>query len=173
MDKEYNIIINEKISRLIFNKLKDIRKRSLKTQKLMIAESLTGGMISDCLTGVAGISEFYKGSLVAYCNTIKTALLDVSEDTLEKHGAVSAETASRMALALGELYGADLGVSTTGIAGPGGGSAQKPVGLVYFGFYINGGLSVERRIFNGGRESIRRQATRFALSQLLRLIREL
>jgi PncC family amidohydrolase len=173
MDKEYNITINEKISRLIFNKLKDIRKRSLKTQKLMIAESLTGGMISDCLTGVAGISEFYKGSLVAYCNTIKTAVLKVSEDTLEKHGAVSAETAFRMALSLGELYGADLGVSTTGIAGPGGGSAQKPVGLVYFGFFINGAMSVERRIFTGGRDCIRRQATRFALSQLFRLIREL
>ncbi|HBC74935.1 MAG TPA: hypothetical protein DC017_08830 [Candidatus Wallbacteria bacterium] len=173
MDKEYNVTINKKISRMIFNKLKYIRTRSLKTPKLMIAESLTGGMVSDCLTGVAGISEFYKGSLVAYCNTIKTVVLKVSEETLEKHGAVSAETASRMALSLGELYGADLGVSTTGIAGPGGGSVQKPVGLVYFGFYINGRLSVERRIFRGGRDGIRRQATRFALAQLLRLIRDL
>lgn len=167
MHKEYNITINEKISRLIFERLKAIKNGSLKTPKLMVAESLTGGMVSDLIAGVPGISLFYKGAIVAYCNTTKAALLKVGEDTLERHGAVSAETAAEMARGLGEIYGADLAVSTTGIAGPGGGSPLKPVGLVYFGFYINGAISVERKIFRGGRTAIRSAAALFALKGLL------
>lgn len=168
MNKGYNIEVNKKIARLIFNKLTDIRKRSLTAPKLMFAESLTGGMISDYITGVAGMSDFYKGSVVAYCNTLKTSILGVSDAVLEAHGAVSAETAYHMALSLGEKYGSDFGAAATGIAGPGGGSSLKPVGLVYFGFYLKGETRTIKKIFNGGRESIRQQSAYFAMAELLK-----
>lgn len=168
MSKGYNIEVNKKIAKLIFNKLKDIQKRSLTTPKLMFAESLTGGILSDYITGVSGISEFYKGSIVAYCNTLKASVLKVPESVLETRGAVSAETAHYMAFALGEIHGADFGAATTGIAGPGGGSALKPVGLVYFGFYLKGETLTVKKIFAGGRESIRQQSAYFAMAELFR-----
>ncbi|OQA80050.1 MAG: Nicotinamide-nucleotide amidohydrolase PncC [bacterium ADurb.Bin243] len=170
MYKEYNIDTNKNIARLVFARLKDIRKSSFLTPKLMFAESLTGGMLSDYMTGVPGVSEFYKGSVVAYCNTLKTSILKVGEETLKKFGAVSAETAREMVSALGSIYGADIGVSVTGIAGPGGGSALKPVGLVYFGFYAKGEIYVCRKVFSGGRDAIRRQASHFALLELLKFL---
>ncbi|HOT77677.1 MAG TPA: CinA family protein [Candidatus Wallbacteria bacterium] len=170
MNKEYNIDANKKIARLVLARLKDIQRSSFLTPKFMFAESLTGGMLSDYMTGVAGVSEFYKGSVVAYCNTLKTSILKVSAETLKNFGAVSAETAREMASALGTLYGADIGISATGIAGPGGGSALKPVGLVYFGFYVKGEVYARREVFSGGRESVRRQASHFALLELLRIL---
>jgi len=168
MHKGYNIRVNKKIARLVFNKLKDIQKRSLITPKLMFAESITGGIISDYFTGVPGVSEFYKGSIIAYCDTLKASILKVSESVLEAHGAVSAETAHQMAFALGKIYGADFGAAATGIAGPGGGGALKPVGLVYFGFYLKGETLTFKKNFTGGRESIRQQSAHFAMAELLR-----
>lgn len=99
------------------------------------AESCTGGLLGSMITDVPGSSGWYNGSIVAYQNELKTALLDVPESVLKAHGAVSAETALIMAKSAAEKLGAGIGLSTTGIAGPGGGSAEKPVGLVWFGYY--------------------------------------
>ena len=98
------------------------------------AESCTGGLISDRLTNVPGVSSVYIGGLVAYSNIQKINLLEVKEKTLLDHGAVSEKTAIEMASGARKRFDSDVGISTTGIAGPEGGSPEKPVGLVYIGF---------------------------------------
>lgn len=111
--------------------------RLLGEQKKTVAtaESCTGGLIGSLITDVPGSSAWYRGSIVAYHNELKTRLLDVPEATLSTHGAVSKQTALIMAKRAAETLGTDIGLSTTGIAGPGGGSEEKPVGLVWFGYY--------------------------------------
>ncbi len=98
---------------------------------LALAESCTGGLVSSLITDVAGSSEYFLGGAVCYANRAKEAILGVRPKTLQAHGAVSAETAAEMAQGARRLFGAELGLAVTGIAGPGGGSAEKPVGLVY------------------------------------------
>ncbi len=98
---------------------------------LALAESCTGGLVSSLITDVAGSSEYFLGCAVCYANRAKEAILGVRPETLLAHGAVSAETAAEMAQGARRLFGADLGLAVTGIAGPGGGSPEKPVGLVY------------------------------------------
>lgn len=95
------------------------------------AESCTGGLLASTLTDIAGSSEYVLGGVVSYSNSVKQKLLNVSPSTLERHGAVSAETAAEMARGVRRLLVSDLAVAVTGIAGPGGGSPDKPVGLVY------------------------------------------
>ena len=135
------------------------------------AESCTGGLVVAALTAIAGSSDVVDRGFVTYSNAAKTELLGVSEATLAAHGAISAETALAMAKGAVARAGVDLAVSITGIAGPGGGSAEKPIGLVYFGVATKSSGHAERRIFPGDRAEIRRAATVLALELLLAEVR--
>ena len=136
---------------------------------LATAESCTGGMVAAAITDVPGSSAMFCGGIVAYANNAKRDLLGVSADTLAAYGAVSAQVASEMAQGARDRYGVDLAVATTGIAGPGGGTVDKPVGLVWFSIASAGPtMAVERRFLGGSRDSVRSRATAAALD-LLRL----
>ena len=142
---------------------------------LATAESCTGGLVSKRITDVSGSSEVFLGGVVSYANSVKEKVLDVKSETLVSVGAVSAETAGEMAKGVCALTGADVGVSLTGIAGPGGGSEEKPVGLVYMGLCRGEKVSVtELRIGSRGRtrDDIRSQAATTALKAVLDEIRK-
>jgi nicotinamide-nucleotide amidase len=140
--------------------------------RLACAESCTGGMVAAALTDIAGSSAILWGGIVAYSNECKTRLLGVPSETIARFGAVSREVAG--AMAEGALAasgppsegGADLALAITGIAGPGGGSAEKPVGLVWFAFRLAGGYGIEESaFFAGDRDSVRRGAARHAMAR--------
>lgn len=135
-----------------------------------LAESCTGGLVAKVLTDVPGSSRYLLGGVVAYANQAKEVLLDVPSETLRHFGAVSEETARRMADGALRAFGADVAVSVTGIAGPGGGLPDKPVGTVWFGLMSPDGRRAERRSFSGGRDAIRRDAAAHALRLLLRAV---
>jgi nicotinamide-nucleotide amidase len=137
-------------------------------QSLAVAESCTGGMIGKRLTEVPGSSEYYLGGVIAYDNRVKTEVLGVPAAVLAEKGAVSQETAAAMAEGARRTLGADCSLSTTGIAGPSGGTDQKPVGLVYVGSVVDGVTRVERFRLIGGREQIRERAAFSALDVLRR-----
>jgi nicotinamide-nucleotide amidase len=130
---------------------------------LATAESCTGGMVAARLTSVPGSSDVFCGAVVAYSNDVKLAQLGVPADVLEAHGAVSAETAAAMARGARERLGADVAVSVTGIAGPGGGSEEKPVGLVYLCAAGPEGVRAVDFVVSGDRETVRKRATVAAL----------
>ena len=130
------------------------------------AESCTGGGVGYAITSVAGSSDVFAGGVISYSNEVKRRVLGVSEETLRTVGAVSSETAGQMADGVRRLLGTDLAVSLTGIAGPGGGSAEKPVGLVWFGLSTSSGTRTERAIFQGNRARVREQAILHALGML-------
>lgn len=127
------------------------------------AESCTGGMIAARLVNVPGISDYFWGSFVTYASEAKTTLLGVDEQLLERKGAVSLEVAEAMALGAAKAAGADVAISSTGIAGPDGGTPEKPVGLVYLGCSVKGVTSVVECHFHGTRQEVRSQAAREAL----------
>ena len=135
------------------------------------AESCTGGLVSGALTEIAGSSDVVDRAFVTYSDAAKVAMLGVSQDTLDAVGAVSAETAREMVAGLLKAAGTSLGVSVTGIAGPGGGSEAKPVGLVHFAAARAGGRMIERReVFAGqDRSGVRRSAVLTALDMLAEL----
>lgn len=135
--------------------------------KLAIAESCTGGLISHRITNVSGSSTYYLGGVVSYANEAKIHLLGVSSDTLEKFGAVSSETVLEMARGVRIALSADIGISTSGIAGPTGGTQDKPIGTVWIGFSSNLGEEARHFLFKGNRLSIKEQATHAALEILL------
>ena len=135
------------------------------------AESCTGGLIGKRMTDLAGASEVYLGSIISYANEVKENLLGVPHEILEKHGAVSPETAAYMARGARERLGVDIAVSTTGIAGPGGGSDTKPVGLVYVGVSSRLGESVTKLNIAPGR-SVRDYVRFLAASNALSLARK-
>jgi nicotinamide-nucleotide amidase len=137
--------------------------------RLFAAESCTGGWIAKVLTDVAGSSQWFDGGVVSYSNAAKTALLGVSTDVLAAHGAVSEETVCAMAEGARARFGTELAVAVSGIAGPGGGTADKPVGLVHFAWAAPGGTTAARRIFAGNRDAVRRQAVALALERLVEL----
>lgn len=139
---------------------------------LACAESCTGGMVGAELTSIPGSSEVFFGSAVCYSNTAKKSILSVNEETLLHHGAVSSLCAAEMAQGAQKIYGTDIAVSVTGIAGPGGGAPEKPVGTVWFGLADRGGVETVKRIFTGDRETVRTRAKNFALDRLWRKIRE-
>jgi PncC family amidohydrolase len=135
------------------------------------AESCTGGQLAAAITSIPGSSAVFIGGIVAYANGVKTALLGVPEPLLEQHGAVSAECAKAMAAGCRHGFATDFAVSSTGIAGPGGGSAEKPVGLVYFGWARRGRpVRVDRLLFEGDRATIQRLSVQHALAVLLELL---
>ncbi len=119
------------------------------------AESCTGGLLSGTIVNVAGVSDVFNQSYVTYANSAKHTLLGVSNETLEAFGAVSEQTATAMAIGAAKAAGADVALAVTGIAGPGGGTKEKPVGLVYIGCYVNGHVDVMECHFMGSRLDIR------------------
>lgn len=131
------------------------------------AESCTGGLVAAALTAIAGSSDVVERGFVTYSNEAKSELLGVPAETIAAHGAVSAQTCAAMARGAVARAGVDLAVSITGVAGPGGGTPQKPVGLVYLGIATKDGAAhVERRIFPGDRTQIREAALILALALL-------
>jgi nicotinamide-nucleotide amidase len=134
---------------------------------LATAESCTGGLVAGALTAIAGSSDVVERGFVTYSNEAKSELLGVPAETIAAHGAVSAETAAAMAEGAVARAPVDLAVSVAGVAGPGGGSAEKPVGLVIFGLARRGKpCRTERQIFTGDRSAIRRTAVHHALGLL-------
>ena len=140
------------------------RRRGL---RLGAAESCTGGMVGARLTAVPGSSDVFVGGVVCYDNRLKAELLGVDPALIAAHGAVSAEVAAAMASGVRERLGVDLAASVTGIAGPGGGSDDKPVGTVWLGVAGPEGVETIRTVFGGGREEIRARAAQGALRLLL------
>lgn len=136
------------------------------THTLAAAESCTGGLIAHRITNVPGSSACFLGGVAAYANAAKTALLGVPARLIESAGAVSAETAASMAEGVATAFAADWGIGVTGIAGPGGGTPEKPVGLVFIGIHGPGGTRVARHRFSGDRAAIKNAAAEAALTQL-------
>lgn len=132
------------------------------------AESCTGGLLAGRILNVSGASAVYNEGHITYSNEAKERLLGVKHETLEQYGAVSPQTAAEMAQGATRAANANVGLSTTGIAGPGGGTLEKPVGLVYVGCCINGDVTVKECRFQGNREENRNAAVEEALQLLLR-----
>lgn len=130
------------------------------------AESCTGGGVGSAITAVPGSSAVFAGGVISYSNDVKRDILGVSSDILQNVGAVSSETAAQMAEGARKLLKTDLAVSLTGIAGPDGGSDEKPVGLVWFGLATKDGVRTEKAIFRGDRAKVREQAIIHALGML-------
>ncbi len=147
-----------------------VNKLTKKGYTITTAESCTGGLLSATLVNVSGASEVLHYSFVTYANEAKEKLVHVRHDTLEKYGAVSPETAREMALGAAGSGEADVGLSTTGVAGPSGGTPEKPVGLVYIGCAVHGEAVTERHIFKGDRMEIRRQAVQAAMDLAIRCL---
>ena len=136
------------------------------------AESCTGGLLAGRLVNVPGASEAFGQGVITYSNEAKENILGVRKDTLRRVGAVSPETAGEMAAGAARMAGATLALSTTGIAGPGGGTEEKPVGLVYIGCYYKSVVSVEKHIFEGSRQENRNSAVQAALKMAERIMEE-
>lgn len=134
------------------------------------AESCTGGLVASMITSVPGASGYFLGSVVSYANSVKQGVLGVSEDILKNHGAVSSECVGAMAEGVRRLTGTDFAVATSGIAGPGGGSDEKPVGLVWIGVSSEAGTETFRLVFNSDRK---RNIERFASSALYKIFKKL
>ena len=134
--------------------------------KIAVAESCTGGMVSASLINYPGISSVFMEGCVTYSNEAKMKSLGVKKETLDVYGAVSDNCAKEMASGVAARYNTNVGIATTGIAGPGGGTDEKPVGLVYFGIYINGKVITKKYVFNGDRQGVRERATRTILNDL-------
>ena len=155
---EENVTLEESVIRLLEEK-----KMTVTT-----AESCTGGKLSGRLLNVSGASGVYNEGYITYANASKEKILGVKHETLETYGAVSEQTAAEMALGAAKAAGADAALSVTGIAGPGGGTAEKPVGLVYIGCAVNGEVTVREYRFTGNREKNRD----YAVARAITLLRE-
>ena len=158
------------------NELFFAAKEAVKTlenhkKTLALAESCTGGLVSKLITDVSGASAVYEGGVCSYSNSVKMKILGVKEETLKAYGAVSEQTAYEMALGAAKAADAKVSLAVTGIAGPGGGTKEKPVGLVYIGCCIDGKVNVLRNLFQGDRLSVRKQATARALALLLECLK--
>jgi nicotinamide-nucleotide amidase len=136
---------------------------------LAVAESCTGGLLGERLTNIPGSSDVFLGGVIAYHNDVKRNLLGVRAEDLEKYGAVSEQVALQMASGVREKLGADVGVSVTGIAGPGGGTAEKPVGLVWIAAHASG-VKARRFHVGGDRAEIRQRAAQAALEMVRRAL---
>ena len=152
-----------------------VRVLTEKKMTCATAESCTGGGVGYAITGVSGASAVFWGGVISYDNSVKRDVLGVPEEVLATKGAVSSECAAAMAEGARRLLKTNLAVSLTGIAGPGGGTAEKPVGLVWFGLASGGSRSratviTEKKIFPGDRESVRSAAIEHALRLLLNAV---
>jgi len=161
-DKKLSLIV-EQLAELLIKRNK----------KLTIAESCTGGWIAKVLTDLAGSSAWFERGFVTYSNQAKHEMLGVADTTLEKFGAVSEETVAEMVAGALKNSHADFSLSVSGIAGPGGGSDDKPVGLVWFAWAARDAVLLsEQQIFTGDRDAVREQAVIHALTGLLKLLDE-
>ncbi len=136
------------------------------------AESCTGGLVAGCIMNVPGASDVYNAGFITYSNEAKIKYLGVKRETLDKYGAVSEQTAREMAAGTAAAAEADVGLSTTGIAGPGGGTDEKPVGLVYTGCSVRGNVTVRKCMFSGTRQQIRNSAVTAVLELLIESLRD-
>lgn len=130
------------------------------------AESCTGGLVAATLTDVSGSSRWFSGAVVAYSNEIKMSLLGVPEQILIDHGAVSEETVLAMAAGVCKRLGTDVGISLSGIAGPTGGTPDKPVGTVWMGWHVDGKTFAKRFCFDGDRAAVKHQSLKAVLEAL-------
>lgn len=148
--------------------------KAFKREKLTVsvAESCTGGAVLNALTHVPGSSSYVTGGVVAYSNSVKIEQLGVKQDEIEKFGAVSQPVALQMAKNVARLMKTDIGISTTGIAGPGGGSEEKPVGTVWIGFWSKTKYFALKANFNGTRVEIKQQTVKAALETARRMVLE-
>lgn len=172
MDKEIKKLFKDEIFSFDEKKLNECiyDLLSLKDKTISIAESCTGGGISFEMVKVPGISKYFKGGIVVYSNEAKEELLNVSKSALLNFGAVSFEVAKEMAENVRKKFKTDIGLSVTGIAGPEGGSKQKPVGTVYIGVSTDGFANAEKFQFVGSRERIQRFSINFALNLLRKVL---
>ena len=139
--------------------------------RINLAESCTGGLICSSIVSVANASKVFELGLITYSNEAKIKLLKIPYEILSKHGAVSRKTAYYMANGLAKYKNIDFSLAITGIAGPSGGTVQKPVGLVYFSFYLrNTKIKVEKKIFKGSRNKIREKAANYAIEKSIEII---
>ena len=138
--------------------------------RLATAESCTGGLIAHRLTNVPGSSDYYLGGIIAYANEVKMNQLNVNTNTLEQSGAVSQETVIEMARGVRSVLHADIGLSVSGIAGPGGGSPDKPVGLVWIGLTAPGYELANRYLWEGDRLRVKEQSAEQALKLLVEFL---
>ncbi len=137
------------------------------------AESCTGGWIGKMLTDISGSSAYYPGGVIAYSNDIKHKVLGVAAEDLTKYGAVSSQVAQGMALGAKKVFTADIAVAVTGIAGPTGGSVDKPVGTVWFAWALpDGSVLAKKECFTGSREDVRKSTVYKALDQIRQIIAE-
>jgi nicotinamide-nucleotide amidase len=135
-----------------------------KNETITFAESCTGGRIASEFTAISGASSVLNGSCVTYSNEIKSQWLGVEEQILINHGAVSSQCVEAMLKGIVKMAKAEHGIAVSGIAGPTGGTDEKPVGTVYLGINIKGNITVEHHLFQGDRESIQAQATEVAIA---------
>lgn len=140
--------------------------------RLAAAESCTGGLVGHRITNVPGSSTYYVGSVTAYAYEAKVRLLGVKWDTLETYGAVSEQVAEEMATGVRKALGADIGLAISGIAGPGGGTKEKPVGMVCFGLSHPDGVWTSTQYFDGDRLAVKEQSADFILHSLLAYLNE-
>ena len=158
-----NYVFGENTDRLEKKVVELIKKLGM---NISTAESCTGGMIASRLIDVPGVSEIFKEGIVSYSNDAKMKRLGVKKETLEKYGAASKETAKEMVMGLDS----DIAIATTGIAGPDGGTPEKPVGLVYIGIRVKNDIYVEKKFFNGDRMKIRERAVSQSLFSLIKIL---
>ena len=137
-----------------------------KNMAIAVAESCTGGLLSSSLTSIPGASSYFNCGFITYSNESKIKMLNVDSQTIELFGAVSERVAYEMAVGAGQHSQSDLAISVTGIAGPSGGTAEKPVGMVCFGFYVEGEVSTTTQFFSGVRSEIVSESIAFALTEL-------
>ena len=140
-----------------------LRQRGL---TLGVVESATGGLISHLITNIPGSSDYYKGSITAYSNEVKTGIIGVKEDTIGKYGAVSSQVVEEMAQGGRKILAVDICLADTGIAGPGGATPEKPLGLFYIGLSNQAGTHSQKHSFQGNREQNKLDAAKAALGWL-------
>lgn len=140
---------------------------------ISVAESFTGGMIGHVITNAPGSSRYFQGGVIAYANEVKMELLGVSKQTLIDHGAVSKETVLEMARGVRAALNTDIGISSSGIAGPDGGSAEKPVGLAWIGLSASQTEYAEQFLFSGDRLQIKEQGVQTAIQRVIDFLAKL
>ena len=144
---------------------------TLQNLTVSVAESCTGGRLSSILTDIPGSSEYYKMGMVVYSNQAKIQFVGVNHEIIHQHGAISKQTAYELAAGIKKLANTNIGIGITGIAGPTGGSPEKPVGTVYIGVVIDDEAKINKYIFSGNRAQNKRQFTLAALNMILEMLR--
>lgn len=155
-------------------KVAEVLGKELKSRRytLSTAESCTGGMIGAAITAIPGSSSWFRGGIIAYDNSVKTSQLSVPKEVINEHGAVSAEAVSAMAQGVARKLGTECSIAVSGVAGPDGGTEEKPVGLIFIGIYVKGRTVSYRNVFSGNREQIREQTVETGIRYLTEMIQD-